>query len=259
MSRLGAAMWRSVRLLVIFVLATILVPAAAFGAYFYAQGWPDSWNRADWSSTGTAPDPRLNKDAIIQVYAARAGRWKGALAVHSWITLKPRNATAFTRFEVVGWGRPVRRNAFPVDGLWYSNRPRVILELRGAEAERLIPKIAGAVTRYPYSGRGDYGVWPGPNSNSFIAWIGRQVPELGLEMPATAVGKDYLGPGLAWGPTPSGSGWQVSWSGYIGAAVGTKEGLELHVLGATIGLDFQDLGIKLPGIGLVSARGFFAG
>lgn len=259
MNRLGAVIWRSVRLLVVFIFATMLLPAAAFGAYFYVQGWPASWNSADWSSTRTAPDPRTNKDAIIQVYAARAGRWKGALAVHSWITLKPRDAAGFTRFEVVGWGRPVRRNAFPVDGLWYSNPPRVILELRGAEAERLIPKIAAAVARYPYSGGGDYKVWPGPNSNSFIAWIGRQVPELGLEMPPTAVGKDYLGRGLAWGPTPSGSGWQISWGGYIGAAAAAKEGVEIHLLGTTIGLDFEGLGIKLPGFGLVSARSLFTG
>ena len=147
MKRLGAVMWYGMRFSVLFVLAAILVPAAAFGAYFYAQGWPDSWNSADWSSTRTAPDPRTNTEAIIQVYAARAGRWKGALAVHTWITLKPRNARRFRRFDVVGWGRPVRRDAFPVDGLWYSNRPRVILELRGAEARRLIPKIEAAVTR----------------------------------------------------------------------------------------------------------------
>lgn len=256
MRRMGAMLWRGVRLTIVFVCATILLPAAAFGAYYYAQGWPASWHNADWSSTRTAPDPRKNREAIIQVYAARAGRWKGAIAVHTWITFKPENARGFTRFDVVGWGRPVRRDAFPVDGLWYSNRPRVILELRGAEARRLIPKIKAAVARYPHSKRGDYGVWPGPNSNSFVAWIGRQVPELGLEMPATAIGKDYLGEGPAWAPTPSGTGWQISWGGYMGAAMGIKEGVELHVLGTTVGLDPQDLGIKLPGFGLLSVRIF---
>ncbi len=256
MKRFGAAALRTVRITIIFVIATVLLPAAAFGAYYYAQGWPNSWRSADWTSARIAPDPKTNREAIIQIYAARAGRWKGAFAVHTWIALKPKNASAFTRFDVVGWGLPVRRDAYPADGRWYSNKPWVVRELRGAAAARLIPKIEATVARYPRKHRGDYTVWPGPNSNSFVAWIARQVPELGLEMPATAIGKDFLGDGLSWGPTPSGTGWQISWSGYLGAALGAKEGFELHVLGTTLGLDPQDLGIKVPGFGLVSAAMF---
>lgn len=237
----------------------VLIPTAAAAAYFYAQGWPGSWSQADWSSTRTAPDPLQDREAIIQVYAARAGRWKGVFSVHSWIALKPKDARSFTRYDVVGWGRPVRRNGWPIDGKWYSNPPHVILELRGEDAERLIPQVHEAVDRYPYNGRGGYTVWPGPNSNSFIAWIARQVPGLGLEMPATAVGKDFIGGGLAWAPTPSGTGFQVSLGGYVGAAIAVKEGLEIHVLGATVGIDPQDLGIKLPGFGLVSARRMWSG
>lgn len=235
-------------------LFTVLLPTAAAAAYFYAQGWPRSWSSANWSSTNTAPDPRRTREAIVQVYAARAGRWKGVFSVHSWIAVKPEGAAEFTRFDVVGWGRPVHRNDWPVDGRWYSNTPDVILDIRGARAERLIPVIEAAVARYPYGERGDYTVWPGPNSNTFIAWIGRQVPELGLEMPAVAIGKDYLGAGPVWGPTPSGTGWQVSWGGFAGAAIALKEGFEVHLLGATIGVDPESLGIKLPGFGLLSLR-----
>ncbi len=259
MGQLITTAWRGLKVATVLVMLTVLIPTAAAAAYFYAQGWPRSWNSADWSSTNTAPDPRSDTDAIIQVYAARAGRWKGVFAVHTWIAVKPQNARAFTRYDVVGWGRPVRRNGWPVDGRWYSNAPRVVLELRGEDAERLIPEIEAAVARYPYNVRGGYGVWPGPNSNSFIAWIGRQVPGLGLEMPATAVGKDFIGAGPAWSQTPSGTGWQISWGGYAGAAIGLKEGLEVHVLGTTIGIDPQDLGIKLPGFGLLSFRRLWAG
>ena len=48
---------------------------------------------------------------------------------------------------------------------------------------------------------------------------------------------------------PSGSGFQVSYNGVIGAGISLREGIELHVLGATIGVDFDDLAIKLPAIG----------
>ena len=250
------SIWRGIRRILVLTLILVVLPATSAVGYFYSKGWPTSWSTADWSSAHIAPDPAANREAIIQVYAARAGRWKGALAVHTWIAFKPHNARGFTRLDVVGWGRPVRRDNYPVDGRWYSNEPEVVFELRGPEAQKLIPKIEAAVARYPFSSRGSYGVWPGPNSNTFIAWIGRQVPGLGLEMPPTAVGKDYLGDGLNVGSTPSGSGWQISWAGVLGIAIGLKEGIELHLLGTTIGLDPQDLAIKLPGLGLLGPKSF---
>ena len=219
------------------------------------MGWPDNWSTADWSSARIAPDPKRDRNAIIQVYAARAGRWKGAFSVHTWIAVKPRNATTFSRYEVVGWGTPVRKNGYPVDGRWYGNPPRVIHEVRGEKAQMLIAEIESAIVSYPYQGRGTYRAWPGPNSNTFVAWIGREVPALGLEMPATAVGKDYLGGGLKVSATPSGTGWQVSAAGLIGLGAGWREGLEFHFLGATIGFDPENLGVKLPGIGLLGLAG----
>ncbi|MGI9413414.1 MAG: DUF3750 domain-containing protein [Hyphomicrobiales bacterium] len=254
----GARIWRGLRRICALALILIVLPAMTAGGYFYAKGWPQSWNAADWSSARIAPDPAAEREAIVQVYAARAGRWKGVLAVHTWIAFKPRDARRFIRHDVVGWGRPVRRDNYPVDGRWYSNEPEVVFELRGARAQKLIPEIVAAIARYPFSARGSYEVWPGPNSNTFIAWIGRQVPERGLEIPPTAVGKDYMGDGFIVASTPSGSGWQVSWGGVLGAAVGLKEGVEIHVLGATIGIDPQDLAIKLPGLGLLGPKSFGA-
>lgn len=227
----------------------MFAPVLLMAAWSVAMGWPDNWRTADWSSARLAPDPTVEKGAIIQVYAARAGRWKGVFSVHSWIAVKPEGAPGFTRFEVVGWGNPVRINSHLVDGLWYGNMPEVILEIRGETAQSLIGKIENAVHSYPYKQRGGYHAWPGPNSNTFVAWIGRQVPELKLEMPPTAVGKDYLGQGIRLATTPSGTGWQVSMWGLIGFALALREGIELHFLGATIGVDFDDMVIKLPAIG----------
>lgn len=183
--------------------------------------------------------------------AARSGRWKGIFAVHHWIVVKPKGALKYDRFEVVGWGMPVRHNAYAPDGRWYSSEPEIVRELHGDKAERAIPKIIAKVQAYRWSARGDYVVWPGPNSNTFVATIAREVPELGVELDATGVGKDWLGPGLRLAPMPSGTGYQVSLGGYIGAGVALREGVELHFLGATIGVDFDDLAIKLPAIGKI--------
>ena len=114
-------------------LLLLFVPLLLTACWSAAHGWPESWRSADWSPTGLAPDPAVQRDAVIQVYAARAGRWKGIFSVHSWIILKPAGAERYTRFDVVGWGRPVRTNAFPPDGFWYGNTPEVILVAANVE------------------------------------------------------------------------------------------------------------------------------
>jgi hypothetical protein len=133
------------------------------------------------------------------------------------------------------------------DRRWYGAEPELYLDLRGPQAEGLIDRIEAAVKSYPYEGR--YRTWPGPNSNTFTAFVARKVPELGLELPPTAVGKDYLGESTFLGPTPSGSGYQVSLFGLAGLLASIEEGLEVHLLGLTFGIDPLDLAVKLPGLG----------
>ena len=108
-------------------------------------------------------------------------------------------------------------------------------------------KIALAIADYPY--KDTYTLWPGPNSNTFVAHIARQVPELRLELPTTAIGKDYLNNGDLVGPAPSGTGWQVSLFGLLGLTLAQTEGLEANILTANFGIDLSPLALKLPGIG----------
>ena len=186
---------------------------------------------------------------MIQVYGARAFRWRGAFSVHTWISVKRAGATSYRVYEVVGWhgANSVKSGEAPPDRLWYGAKPELYLDRRGPETERLIDRIEAAVKDYPYEGR--YRTWPGPNSNTFTAFVARRVPELGLELPPTAVGKDYLGGDTFFGPSPSGSGYQVSLFGLAGALAGVEEGLEVHLLGLTFGVDPLDLAVKIPGLG----------
>ncbi len=241
-----------------FVALFIIAPSVISVAWSFGANWPNSFRDANWSSSGTGTNPRAHREAIIQVYAARAGRWKGIFGVHTWILLKPEGASRFERFEVVGWGRPVRRNMRAADAYWYSNPPFVVRDVRGSLASRLIPKIRKTIARYPSNARGDYQVWPGPNSNSFVAWVARAFPELEIELPPTAVGKDYVGPGVQITHPPSGTGWQISFGGYGGATISRKEGFELHLLGGTIGIDPDDLAIKVPAVGTMSLYQIFS-
>ena len=211
------------------------------------------WRTASRESVGIAPDPAMVREAVVQVYAARAYSWRGYFAVHTWISTKKANADQFTTYEVVGWrvrrgGQAIVASNRPPDGRWFGAAPELLLDLRGGEAANAIPTIEQAINSYPYNDR--YTIWPGPNSNTFVAHVARQVPGLRLDLPPTAIGKDYLPNSIA-AKTPSGTGAQVSLGGVLGVMVGWEEGVEINILGLTFGLDPNDLAIKLPFAGKV--------
>ncbi|HZS32688.1 MAG TPA: DUF3750 domain-containing protein [Methylomirabilota bacterium] len=212
------------------------------------------WWEARRDPSGQAPDPASTPGAVIQVYAARTVGWKGVLGVHSWIVVKRAGAPAYTRYEVIGWGvergmPAIRVNRTGPDNYWFGSRPELLVDARGAGVDPLIDRVEAAVRAYPYPDV--YRTWPGPNSNTFTAFVGRAVPELRLELPPTAVGKDFLPAGAPVATTPSGTGVQLSLLGLAGVLVGWDEGLEVNVLGLTFGLDWNPPAVKLPGIGRI--------
>jgi hypothetical protein len=212
------------------------------------------YRRADRSSAGIAPPAETTPEAVVQVYAARALNWRGIFGVHTWIATKPKNATEYTLHQVIGWrtfrGLPAVFSAPGIpDGRWFGNEPELLSDLRGEDAEKAIPKIIDAVESYPYAN--EYKLWPGPNSNTFIAYVGRQVPELRLDLPTTAIGKDYPINGSLVDRAPSGTGYQVSMLGVLGLTLAREEGIEMNLLGLSFGIDFLRPALKLPFIGRV--------
>lgn len=154
-----------------------------------------SWRDASRQSAQIAPDPVETPEAVIHVYGADAWGWRGWFAVHTWIAVKPKNADGYTVLEVVGWrkksGLPVLRIEEDVpDRYWFGARPELILERRGEDAEKLIDKILIVANDYPW--RDEYQAFPGPNSNTFPAWVASEVPELGLELPFRAIGSGWI-------------------------------------------------------------------
>jgi hypothetical protein len=96
-----------------------------------------------------------------------------------------------------------------------------------------------------------YRTWPGPNSNTFLAHVAREVPELSLDIPASAVGKDYRPWHQPIGLAPSGTGVQVSILGVLGATVAKEEGVEFNLLGLSFGVDVLRPALRLPAIGRI--------
>ena len=209
-------------------------------------------------SSQQAPDPDTTPEPVIQVYAARALGWRGILGVHTWIAVKPGGAPAYTRYEVIGWGvdrglPAIRVNRMGPDDYWFGERPEKLVDLRGDSFDRVIVKVEAAIAAYPYPST--YRLWPGPNSNTFTAYVARAVPELRLDLPPTAIGKDYLpGGAIASLSTPGGLGLQLSLLGLGGILVGREEGIELNLLGLTFGVDPRGPALKLPIIGRLGGK-----
>jgi hypothetical protein len=235
-------------------IALAILLAGPFAMLLSGETMSADWRTASRESIGLAPVPSAAPQAIVQVYGARALSWRGIFGVHSWIAVKPADAPEWTTYELVGWralrggdglvvtkGQPDRR--------WFGAEPELYAHLEGDKVDGVIARIVAAAEAYPY--RRSYTLWPGPNSNTFTAMVARDVPELRLDLPSTAIGKDYLGGDVFGAAATSGTGVQVSLWGLLGVTAAAQEGLEINVAGLTFGVDPLGLGIKLPGIGRI--------
>jgi hypothetical protein len=231
--------------------AVFLLPLLVRAAIYYAGERSGSWYDADWSSARILAPATADPAARILVFSARTGRWKGIFAVHSWIVLKPENAKSYTRYDLTGFGRPIHVNGWAPDARWFGNTPRVVGDISGPAAAAAIPKIRAAIDAYPFARLGDYRLWPGPNSNTFVASVLRAAPELDIALPPEAIGKDFRADGALFGLTGSGTGVEASLWGLLGVKLGWVEGLEVNLLSLVAGLDIRRPAIKLPGFGRI--------
>lgn len=206
---------------------------------------------------GLAPSPEEHPEALVQIYTARAFRWRGYFAVHSWIAVKEESADHYLTYHVTSFG--IKRNGGTVmitedipDRHWFGAEADLLYELKGKIAAEAIPKIRDAALSYPY--QNFYRAWPGPNSNTFISHIIRNVPEMRFELPPHAIGKDWIGTGDVVGLSETGTGVQVSLLGVLGLTLGLGEGIEVNVLGLSFGVDFLRPALKLPLLGRIGMR-----
>lgn len=152
------------------------------------------WRTASREPAGIAPDPASTPEAVIQVYAASTWGWRGWFAVHTWIAAKKSGEDSYTVYEVVGWrqkrGLPVVRiERDAPDRYWYGERPELLADQRGPEVDSIINEIEAAARSYPWPDR--YKAFPGPNSNTFTAWVINKVPQLKVDLPFSAIGSGY--------------------------------------------------------------------
>jgi hypothetical protein len=139
-----------------------------------------------------------------------------------------------TRSEAAAAARSIVQEHYP-----YENP--ITKVWRGDEAE----KAADCLEREApvWIAELDYRFYPGPNSNTFGDVMLREC-DLHASLPSTSVGKDWRGV-IGGGVTSEGTGLQLE-TPIIGFKIGLKEGVELHFLGLSFGIDLWPPAIILP-------------
>jgi hypothetical protein len=234
----------------IFILFALfyLLPVVASVALHRLRAWDVDWRSADRSSMRWLPPAQRMPAAVVRVFSAPTVSWRGALATHSWVVIKDAGAPAYERFDYTAWGAPIWKDRFAPDGRWFGSEPELIFAADGADAARMIPTIRATIRNYRYPRPGDYRLWPGPNSNTFVAAI-MQSAAMKAALPSTAIGKDFPYDGRWVGWSPSRTGVRLNLGGYLGLTIGWYEGIELNVLGLVAGLDIRRPALKLPALG----------
>jgi len=134
------------------------------------------------------------------------------------------------------------RNLSAITDFKVDSSNQLLGQWTGDEARRLT-----SVMRRPetYPEHSTYVMWPGPNSNSYARWVLEQAG-VSADLHPRMIGKDWHGPfGFGVGLTPTGTGVHLDLLTF-GAAIGIKDGIELHLLGLTFGIDLWPLAIKTP-------------
>ncbi|WP_320045246.1 DUF3750 domain-containing protein [uncultured Desulfobacter sp.] len=152
------------------------------------------WRTASREPAGILPDPKTSHEAVLSVLGANAWGWRGWFAIHTWIAAKKTDESAYTVYDVVGWRGHHGRSVLGIykdipDRYWYGSRPELIKLKKGKGVDALIDKVDKAAKAYPW--KNSYKAFPGPNSNTFTAWVGLQVPELEIDLPFSAIGNGY--------------------------------------------------------------------
>lgn len=183
-------------------------------------------------------EPPLNNDeTTVALLSGTLPPPMNVIARHPWFAVRMRRSSQWIVYEVPRIDMeydPFRRHA-P-----YGNK--IVHKIwRGAVADRAAACLAREAQ--PWLDRLKYRFFPGPNSNTFGDVMLRKCG-LRASLPSTAIGKDWRG-WIGGGVTSEGTGLQIE-TPILGAKIGLKEGVELHVLGLSIGIDLWPPAIILP-------------
>jgi len=182
-------------------------------------------------------DMPSNDVTTVALLTGALGHPIDKIARHPWFAVRRAGERDWKIYEVGGGGSeadPFRKHPHYLDPILHAI-------WRGEEADRAAECLAREAG--PWKSRLKYRFYPGPNSNTFGDAMLRAC-DLHASLPSTSVGKDWRG---AFGAniTTEGTGVQVE-TPILGIRIGFFEGIELHVIGLSFGIDLWPPAIILP-------------
>jgi len=182
-------------------------------------------------------DPPPNDETTVALLTGTLGAPLNDIARHPWFAVRRKGEQEWRVYEVPSIG--VELDPFRAHSGY--GRPILHKVWRGAEAERGAACLEREASKWLAAL--DYRFYPGPNSNTFGDVMLRKCG-LHASLPSTSVGKDWRG-WVGAGVTSEGTGVQLE-TPVLGVKLGLKEGIEVHVLGLSIGIDLWPPAIILP-------------
>ena len=169
--------------------------------------------------------------------------WYSRFAQHSWFDVREGSTGRWRRIEIPTPQSGVQIIELPRGEAFEDERWERAVRVRaiehGAGVDQLVDELVAAARSWDGGG---YRAWPGPNSNTFVDAMLREVDGLSGQLHHNAVGKDH---GWRVGKSATGVGVELE-TPLAGLQVGLLEGLEVHLLGLTLGVGLQPLALRLP-------------
>lgn len=179
-----------------------------------------------------------NSQTVVALFSGGLGEPMSEIARHPWFAIRHKGETQWSEYQVGGGGIPGDDPSInggyvkPIlHGLWVGEEGE-----RAAKCvEKVGPKIKDDIEAHYF--------FPGPNSNTFGDRVLRAC-KLSASLPSSSVGKDWRGIFGA-GITSERTGIQVE-TPIVGFKIGLKEGIEVHFIHLSFGIDLWPPAIILP-------------
>ena len=191
------------------ILLIFFLPLGLHAAWWLSTDRPGSWSQANWASAGLLPPASAKPEAMVHVYAARVGRWRGIFAHHTWIVVKERGAGALHRYDKVGWGTPVRTDNWAPDARWFGQVPDLIAAIEGEAAEAMIPRVGPPWRAIPIKATATTRRGRARTPTPFVAHVLAAIPEAGIALPPRRSARTRGRRPASSGFTPSSTGVQL--------------------------------------------------
>jgi len=177
-------------------------------------------------------------DAVVLLLTCALSQPMSEIARHGWLAGRKAGESTWQRFEIGGGGSDPLADS----GCGGGGDVRLHAIWRGAKAAAAIE----CLEREDRAFKSDfhYVVWPGPNSNTYADKMLRAC-NLHADLPSTSVGKDYRGRWIGASWTSGGTGVQIE-TALVGLKIGLTEGIEVHIMALSIGVDWWPPAIILP-------------